>query len=226
LPRIGLTFHVPEPARGAEGGVDDGTGAVDGRMVVLRDAYCGLAPVPGGRVNVGIVLGGQRARSAHASGARAVVDTVLREAGLDEPPDPTDRIAGISPIGQRVRRRAGDGWLLVGDAAGFLDPFTGEGLHRALVSARFADVAISTFLGGRPAALADYDAAMRRRFAGKDVISWLAQLFLSQPIAFDYAARRLASRPALVERMGLFLGDLAPASGAVDPRFLLAILRP
>ncbi len=134
--------------------------------------------------------------------------------------------AGASPIAHRVTRRAGAGWLLAGDAAGFLDPFTGEGLHRALVSARLADTAISSFLHGRPAALADYDAAMRRRFAGKDVISWLAQLFLSKPWLFDYAARRLSSRRALAERMGLLMGDLVPASGAVNPRYLAAVLRP
>jgi flavin-dependent dehydrogenase len=52
-----------------------------------------------------------------------------------------DDIAGASPLGSRVARRAGAGWLVVGDAAGFLDPFTGEGLHRALVSARLASAA-------------------------------------------------------------------------------------
>src|SRR5262249_23476121 len=160
-----------------------------------------------------------RIAAIRASGARAATQSILRETGLTDPPDALDRIAGISPIGQRVARRAGDAWLLAGDAAGFLDPFTGEGLHRALVSARVADVAIAAFLRGRTDALADYDAAMRGRFAGKDVMSWLAQLFLAQPVAFDYAARRLTSRPHLVERMGLLLGDLAPASGAVDPRF-------
>ncbi len=58
-----------------------------------------------------------------------------------------DPIAGASPLGVRVTRRAGPGWFLVGDAAGFLDPFTGEGLHRALVSTELAARAI-------PAALA------------------------------------------------------------------------
>jgi flavin-dependent dehydrogenase len=51
--RTGLTFHVEEPA-GA--GID---APRDARMIVFDGGYVGLAPVPGGRVNVGIVLGGR-----------------------------------------------------------------------------------------------------------------------------------------------------------------------
>ncbi len=43
--------------------------------------------------------------------------------------------------------RAGDGWLLIGDAAGFCDPLTGEGIHLALASAYQASLAI---LSGEP----------------------------------------------------------------------------
>ena len=42
----------------------------------------------------------------------------------------------------------------------------------------------------------------------------------------EYAARRLAARPAVRETMGLVMGDLVPASRAFDPRFLLELLRP
>ena len=67
---------------------------------------------------------------------------------------------------------------------------------------------------------------MRRRFAAKDVVSWLVQVFLEQPALFEYAARRIADRTAVRETMGLVMGDLVPASRALDPRFLGALLRP
>src|SRR5207253_1796813 len=135
LPRVGLTFHVAAASRESP--------PADGRMIVLPGAYCGLAPVPGDRVNVGIVLA-SRARRAEltANGARAVAAAMLREIAPDLSDVPLDAPAGVSPIGHRVARRAGDGWLLVGDAAGFLDPFTGEGLHRALMSARLGAAAV------------------------------------------------------------------------------------
>ena len=122
--------------------------------------------------------------------------------------------------------RSADGWLLVGDAAGFLDPFTGEGLHRALRSAELAASAIDRHLAGDTGALVGYDRSLARRTRTKDIVSLLVQAFLELPPLFDYAARRLADRPAVRETMGLVIGDLAPASTALDPRFLARLLRP
>ena len=223
-PRTGLTFHVADPSPAAPR---------DARMVVLDDAYVGLAPVPGGRVNVGIVLGGTWAGRLRREGAERVVGEVLRcvPRASDDPvdwsaPERCERIEGIAPLGHRVARRHGPDWLLVGDAAGFLDPFTGEGLHRALVSASLAAAAIERHLDGVPGALAAYDRAVTRRFRSKDVLSLVVQAFLGRPPLFDYAARRLASRDAVRETMGLVMGDLVPASRALDPRLVAALLRP
>ena len=130
------------------------------------------------------------------------------------------------PARHAVARRAGPGWLLVGDAAGFLDPFTGEGLHRAFVSAELAARAVDGVLRGEPAALAAYDRAMRRH-SGRRTSCRVVQAFLARPALFEYAARRLAARePDVRETMGLVMGDLVPASRALDPRFLGALLRP
>ena len=41
---------------------------------------------------------------------------------------------------------------------------------------------------------------MTRRFAAKDAVSWLVQAFLARPELFEYAARRVASRPRSVRR--------------------------
>ena len=128
--------------------------------------------------------------------------------------------------GTESSRRHGPGWLLVGDAAGFLDPFTGEGLNRALVSARLAAAAIEHHLDDDPDGLAGYDRAMTARFRSKDALSLLVQAFLERPALFDYAARRLAARSRVRETMGLVMGDLVPASRALDPRFIAALLRP
>jgi flavin-dependent dehydrogenase len=231
--RIGLTWHV---ADGIEGR-DVATGEdppKPARMVVLPDgAYCGLAPVPGARINVGLVLAGRPWRERLArDGAAATGEHALRSI----PPLPgdleswregriTDAIAGASPLGARVGRRAGPGWLVVGDAAGFLDPFTGEGLHRALVSARLAAEAIDAHLGGA-AELIAYDRAMQARFRTKDTVSLLVQAFLARPRLFEHAARRLAGKPPIRATMGLVMGDLVPASRALDPRFLAGLLVP
>lgn len=223
--RPALTFHVVDPEPDA---------VRDARMVVFDGGYVGLAPVPGGRVNVGIVLATRSWRERlRADGAEAVTRAVLTAIpAADDDPVPwsaarlTDSIEGAAPVGTRVTRRAGRDWLLVGDAAGFLDPFTGEGLHRALRSAALAAGAIGRALDGDPDALSAYERSLSRRTRTKDVVSLLVQAFLEVPPAFDYAARRLAMRPDVRETMGRVIGDLVPASTALDPRFLLALLRP
>jgi flavin-dependent dehydrogenase len=226
-PRVGLTWHVRDPRDASR----------DARLIVVRDGYVGLAPVPGERSNIGIVLGPTWRRQLAEDGAAKTVRQVLDmiPPTEDDPvrwadAEPCERIAGASPLGGRVTRRAGPGWFLVGDAAGFLDPFTGEGLHRALVSTELAAWAVEAALGfeGRAAAGAAvaYDRAMRRRFATKDAVSWLVQSFVGRPRLFEYAARRLADRPDLRATMGLVMGDLVPASRGLDPRYLVSVLRP
>jgi flavin-dependent dehydrogenase len=242
-PRVGLSHHRPD---------DRGDGAVDARMRLLDDGYVGIAPVPGDRVNIGIVLGPRWRTPLRRDGALALADAIV-DAIPEAPDDPgvwrapasgrpdAERLAGASPLGGRVTRRTGPGWVLVGDAAGFLDPFTGEGLHRALVSAELGAAAVRAALDGsgsmrgrrrraggsaERAAFAAYERAMQRRFVSKDAVSWLVQQFLARPGLLEYAARRLAARPAVRATMGLVMGDLIPASRGLDPRFLAALLVP
>ena len=225
-PRVGLTYHVTDPRSDRAG--------IDARMVILPDAYCGLAPVPGGRLNVGIVLAGEAwrrrlATDGAASVARAVLSAippVADDSVAWADAERLDPIEGAAPLGHRVARRGGRHWLLVGDAAGFLDPLTGEGMHRALVSSALAARAVDQHLAGAADALHGYERAMTARFRAKDLVTLLIQSFLSRPALFGHAARRLASREPVRETMGLVIGDLVPATRALEPGFLAALLRP
>src|SRR5207247_1843410 len=102
--RIGLTYHVEDAQP---------TAIRDARMRVFRDGYVGLAPVPAGRVNVGIVLGPSWRAALARDGAEAVVDSIV----ASTPPTADERaewraarrcgaIAGAWPLGYRVGRRA------------------------------------------------------------------------------------------------------------------------
>jgi flavin-dependent dehydrogenase len=225
--RVGLSYHLADPRPDTP---------TDARLRVFEGGYIGIAPVPGRRLNIGIVLGpAWRDRLARdgaavtAGGVVAAVPATAEDPGTWREGERCDPIAGAAPLGGRVTRRAGPGWWLVGDAVGFLDPFTGEGLHRALVSTELAAAAIRAALD-RPDradhAAAAYDRAMQRRFAAKDALSWLVQAFLARPATFEYAARRLATRSDVRATMGLVMGDLVPATRGLDPRFLASLLAP
>jgi len=209
--RLGLVAH--------HAGVDALTD--HGEMHVGRGYYVGLAPTPGGELNVGMALSmGGRATAterfdAAIAGLPAVAERLRGSARLTP-------IRGAAPIGHRVAGVAGPGWLLVGDAAGFVDPFTGEGIHRALRSARAASDAIAA--GGDPGPR--YRAERRRAFAAKSALTWLVQGFLAVPPLLEHAVARLDARPAAALRLGSALGDCVPATTALSPRALLEVLSP
>ncbi len=210
--RVGLVTHV------------EGTSDLSdhGEMHVGPGYYIGLAPTPGGELNVGMALPMRPgAGSAHDRFAAAIAG-IPAVRGRLEGKRPIAPIRGAAPIGHRVSSVAGSGWLLVGDAAGFVDPFTGEGIHRALRSARAAVAAI--LAGGDTAAA--YRAERRRAFAAKSALSWLVQGFLATPRALEHVVGRLETRPAAALRLGSALGDLRPATDALSPVALLQVLAP
>ena len=73
------------------------------------------------------------------------------------------RVRGAGPLRQRARQRVAGRVLLVGDAAGYVDALTGEGIALGLAQAR---AAVAAVVAGRPQA---YEAAWRR-------LGWRSQL--------------------------------------------------
>ena len=71
------------------------------------------------------------------------------------------RIPGLAPRTWDTRQACGDGWALLGDAAGFADPVTGEGIYYAL---RSAELWADAYLSGRPL---DYEQLWRRDFGAE-----------------------------------------------------------
>ena len=197
-----------------------------------RQGYAGLAPLEGGLTNVAFV-----AASAAVADRPGSLETFFEE-GLSSIPAiaarlaESERVGGIRGVGSmahRARRVSGDGFALVGDAASFLDPFTGEGVYEALRGATLlAPVADAALRAGDLSArrLAPYGAARRRAFWAKRQVCWLVQGFIATPALMDYATARLDRRSATALTLAGVLGDLYPARQALSPVFLARLLRP
>jgi len=210
LGRSGITFHVQDSEPRS-------SGPAIGRFLFGRGWYLGIAPVPGDRRNLGIVVPAKRLTEGVSSVVAATAGTAVRP--LDEP-----QVAGR--LEHHVSRASGNGWLLVGDAIEFIDPLTGEGLHRALVTAELGAGAVDKWLSGDREALSDYDRRVRSRFRSKNVFSFVLQAFIADPRILDYSLRRLDRRVSLRDELTAVLADQARATRALDPRFLARLLAP
>jgi flavin-dependent dehydrogenase len=61
---------------------------------------------------------------------------------------------------------------VIGDAAGLVDPFSGDGIYEALLSARLAADAALDVLAGREQTLEPYHVALTAKLAGLFSSSW------------------------------------------------------
>jgi FADH2 O2-dependent halogenase len=83
-----------------------------------------------------------------------------------------------------MERFAGDGWLLVGDAARFVDPLFSSGLSVAAESARAAAAAIGAALAGGDTSAAAFEGYERHLRAGLDTWREFIGLYYCLPRAF------------------------------------------
>ncbi|HEY6547902.1 MAG TPA: hypothetical protein VI589_08340, partial [Vicinamibacteria bacterium] len=135
----------------------------------------------------------------------------------------------IGPLALVARRVSAPGVLLVGDAAGFYDPFTGEGVTLALRSAELASVVADRALRAptreRRADLRDYDRAREQATRDKFRLNRLIQSVVDRNEVANFIAHKLARRPALADRLVGIAGDFVPARSAFRAGFLFDLLR-
>ena len=206
LQRLALIQHVS----GIEGLGDRGEIYVD------PPDYSILNPVAPGIVNLSLVV-----PLAHAKPFSARLETFM-EARLRQLRHVPARLAGMKaegpvmamgPLAYRVGEPRVGGVLLAGDAAGFYDPFTGEGLYTALRSAELlAEVAHPALSTGDVSAdaLAPYARAKRAAFADKARVTRALQFIIAHRRLANGAARFLQRRPALLSTLMGVIGDFVP----------------
>lgn len=201
-----------------------------GEMHVGGSGYCGVAPLHPDTANVAFVL--DRRQMADAGGD---LESFYRREITSRWPRLAERLAraellapprAIGPLALEARALSAPGALLVGDAAGFYDPFTGEGVTLALRSAELAaGVADAALRSGRTGDLRAYDRARHAATRDKFRLNRLIQRIVDWPPLANAVARRLARRADLADQLVGIAGDFIPARSALGPRFLWELLR-
>lgn len=220
---FGMVAHY-----GGYSGLDDW-----GEMHVSSNGYAGLAPQSDGVLNVGLVMPMKLVTGRGYSGSVARFEAFAKSfPGVAQVLHGAHRLTGVrgvGPIGARVRRTWGPGYLLVGDAAGFFDPFTGEGVYKALRGAEIASqVARQALEKGNVGddGLAEYGKLRRREFTAKEIFCRMVQGFVAVPPLMDYIVKRVDKRQNVRAVLTGVLGDYADARAALSPAYLVALMRP
>jgi flavin-dependent dehydrogenase len=220
LRRVALVTHAVDVA---------GMGDV-GEMHVSSFGYVGLASVGHGVTNLAIVVDLDRSGKPAAPPERWFFELLpgfsevagrMARARLVTP------VRAVGPFGRWTTRATADRALLVGDAADFHDPFTGEGIYAALRGGELAAAHVLEALEtGRFAArdLATYDRARSRSFRGKWLFERLVAGAVARPVLFDRIASRLSRRPHLADLMIGVAGDFVPVTRLFRPLNVLQLV--
>lgn len=215
----GLARQPARPRRWAIGAyfTDVAGCSTVGEMHVREGHYIGVAPVPGGLTNVCVVM-------PHAAGdPRFGSPVALIRSRLTADPGLRDRFAAARRAGEPVMLgpmavdadAAGEpGLLLAGDAAGFIDPMTGDGLRLALAGAEHAAaVALEVLAGSLSPQTAHVELARRRRaaFAAKWRFNRTLRSLVTYPQGVTTAALAARVMPSVFQAVIRYAGDCGPA---------------
>jgi len=174
-------------------------------------AVCGIAPIGGGQANVTLVLPAAAARSLHKGQA----GLLLRWPDLRERfavARPTGRTLATGPFDQPVRAVTAPGALLIGDAAGYYDPLTGQGLYRAF---RSAELAAATILTNSP--LSHYERALTTELRPATRRQRWIDALVQRPALLGPALTLLERWPGAATWVVGLLGDCHHPEGAILP---------
>ena len=214
--------HPARPKRWAVGAYfDDERTSSFGEMHIRRDRYIGVAPIGGGVSNVCVVRpwsGGQCDFRDPPGLLRAAIDAEpmlrARFAGKAPVRDPIM----LGPLAVDVGGDEVPGLILAGDAAGFIDPMTGDGMRFAVRGGELAAAAaLDALQQGWTGVHEKLAAARRREFAAKWRFNRVLRSLVAAPAAVSAAVVGARIAPAvvrwLVARAGDcdLIGDEAPA---------------
>lgn len=205
-----------------------------GEMHVERDGYVGIADVGGGLTTVALVVPASRAREI-AGDRAAFLDRWLRARHHLAP-----RFAGAhratpvvatGPFASHARRAWAPGVALVGDAADFFDPFTGEGIYAAMRGGELLAPAIQEALAApsprrADAAFAAYDSARRKEFGGKWIVERVIGAVVGSAPLINRAARGLSVRKDLADLLIGVTGNFVPPSEVIRAGYLWRVFGP
>jgi geranylgeranyl reductase family protein len=180
---------------------------------LLLPGYGWLFPVAGGRVNLGAGLLNTFKNFKDVSAQRlfdAFATMLPSEWGISEETADGRVLSGPLPMSFNRSPQAVPGLLLVGDAAGAVNPFNGEGIAYAMETAEMAaDLVYESLVNDRPGVAMMYPQALRDRYARYFTIGRGFARLIGRPAAMSAATRALLPHPRVMRFALRVMGNLS-----------------
>ncbi|TML92630.1 MAG: geranylgeranyl reductase family protein [Actinobacteria bacterium] len=172
---------------------------------VVHGGYGWIFP-KGDHVNVGV--GGNESEAPHL---RARLRRLCEEYGVD--PDAARDLRGYRlPMRRPTSSLARGSAAVLGDAAGLVDPFSGDGMYEAFLSSLLIVEPALDLLAGRAAGLEPYEQAVARRITPLTAAGWGAKVAFERFPRTTFALARLPITFRALEK--LVQGDLGHPGAA------------
>ena len=211
---LGLARHPAAPRRWAVGAYFENVGQMSdcGEMHVRRDGYIGVAPLPDRLANACVVTANRRA----LADPPGLLERTLHGDALLAPRFANARrvtaASCLGPLAVESLACGVPGMLLAGDAAGFIDPMTGDGLRFAFRGAELAAAeALRVLEHGHADAHERLAAARRRDFNAKWRFNRALRALVGSPVCVRMAARGASWAPQVLQQAIRYAGDLSVA---------------
>lgn len=193
--------------------------------------YLWVFPMPDGMANVGVGMLSEviskKKINLRAEMAKAIESNpALRQRFQKAVPIGEPKGWGL-PLGSKKRKLSGDHFLLVGDAASLIDPFTGEGIGNAMLSGMIASEIIKNAVHNQKfdaRSLASYDESIYNALWSELKLSHTLQKLTNYAWLFNFVVNKAAKSKTLRDTITCMFEDIDMRSRLKDPRFYLKLL--
>jgi flavin-dependent dehydrogenase len=130
-------------------------------------------------------------------------------------------------VGSKRRRSYGNGFLLLGDAAGLIDPFTGEGIGNAMYSGKYAIDTILKALDKNDSSaefLAQYEENLWSAIGNELKVSSKLQKIGQYRFLLNFVIRKAAHNPEVSNIIAGMLANEVPRKHLANPMFYARLL--
>ena len=193
--------------------------------------YFWVFPLPNGQANVGIGMLSKYVSKNKVNLKKLMLEVLESPKFKDRFKDAKlqNKILGWGlPLGSKKNRPiSGERFLLAGDAANVIDPFTGEGIGNAMFTGKWAaeqvrDSLVSNNFSANE--LRKYDKTVYKKIGGELRVSTVMQRLIKYPWLFNWMIRKIKRNPELRETITFMFDDIDLRKKFTSPMFYLRVL--